>query len=139
MKKDLIIVSCSARKKKLKGFVKAWDLYDGVIYRVLKKNKIDLKKYDVKIISAKYGLLNIDDKIKYYDQKMDNNRALYLKEEISKKTNKLFKKNYNSIYICLGKIYLRTIDEKLLSNKKIKITKGPIGIKMQKVKKLLQT
>jgi cytoplasmic iron level regulating protein YaaA (DUF328/UPF0246 family) len=136
MKKDLIIISCSARKKKSRGLVKAWDLYDGVIFRVLKKNKIDFNKFDVRIISAKYGFLKPTDKIKYYDLKMNKNRAEILRNVNTKYFRTLLKGNYKKVYFCLGKIYLSTIASNLLRDKKIKIVKGGIGIKMKKLKSI---
>lgn len=136
MKKSLIIISCSSRKKKVKGSVKAWDLYDGVIYRVLKKNKIDFKKFDVRIISAKYGFLKPSDKINYYDQMMNKKQADELRNEITKQFKRLLKK-YNTVYVCLGKVYLSAINIDLLKNRKIITIEGPIGIKMQEIKKMV--
>lgn len=137
MNKSLLIISCSKTKKKLKGFVNAWDLYDGVVFRVLKKNNIDFNKFDVRIISTKYGMITTDNKIKYYDQKMDKKRADELVNEISNQFDKLLKKNYSIIYLCLGKVYLSTIKNNLLDNKRIKIVTGPIGVKMKKLKRIL--
>ncbi|MFQ6090229.1 MAG: hypothetical protein ACE5LD_02175 [Candidatus Bipolaricaulia bacterium] len=37
MERKLLILSCSQRKHKVEGKVRAWDLYDGVNFRVLKE------------------------------------------------------------------------------------------------------
>lgn len=58
--KNLLIISCSQRKKKLRGKVKAWDLYDGVIFRMLKKTERENglpKNLDILILSAKHGFI----------------------------------------------------------------------------------
>lgn len=141
-KKNLLIISCSQRKNKFRGEVKAWDLYDGVIYRLLKKNKIDFNKFEIKIISAKYGLITPSSKIKHYDQLMTPKRAIELKSSVAPKINRLINSNFHKIIFCLGKNYLSATGAPGLNrnsdiHKNIKIIKGGIGIKMKKLKQLI--
>lgn len=136
--KDLLIIFCSDLKKKLEGKVKAWDLYDGVVYRVLKKNKIDFEKYDVVIISAKYGLIYPDTAIEYYDQRMNRKRAKELKESISSNLERILKEPYNKIYVCLGKWYLLATGLLDKMDDRIIFLTGGIGIKLGKLKKILE-
>jgi len=137
MKKELIVISCSNRKKKVQGKVSAWDLYDGVIYRVLKKNNFNSEKFDIAIISAKYGLIFPKTKIEYYDQKMTSKRAKELQVEVMHKLRELLKNNYKIIHICLGKNYLACISSMLNDSSKINILHGAIGLKMQKLKDVI--
>lgn len=62
-------------------FTKAWDLYDGQLYRKLKQNqnviddKIRTGKIEIIIISALYGVVNYDSCINKYDLKMQQTRV----------------------------------------------------------------
>ncbi len=138
MKKDLIIISCSNRKKEFLGKVKAWDLYDGIFYRMLKKNNIDFNKFDIFIISAKYGLITPDTAIEYYDQKMTKDRASSLEAIVSSELLRLLSKEpvYNNIYLCLGKLYMKVI-RFALPYFEYKEIKGGIGVKLGKLKKII--
>lgn len=138
MKKDLIIISCSGRKKEVEGKVKAWDLYDGIFYRMLKKNKVDFDKFDIIIISAKYGLILPETEIEYYDQKMDKKRAEELNFSVSASLMKYLQNSivYDKIYICLGKHYMSAIRYVLPNFEYEKIT-GAIGVKLGKLKKII--
>ena len=137
MNKTLIIISCSNKKKRITGKIKAWDLYDGVIFRVLKKNEIDFSKFDVGIISAKYGLIYPDDKIEYYDQMMTKKRAEELQSEVLLKLNKFLKNHYEKIHICLGKNYLLCIYPIIYRLSSVNIIEGGIGTKMKRVKEII--
>ena len=71
----LLIISCSQRKRQdIDGSCLAIDVYDGPVYRTLRKmlreRGKDLKNLDILIISAKYGLLRHFDTIDPYDQQM---------------------------------------------------------------------
>lgn len=74
----LLILACSARKRQLSGFMKAWDLYDGAGYRVCKKLQREGKFPTgilVRILSAEYGLIWPQADIRPYDRVMDLDRA----------------------------------------------------------------
>ncbi len=137
-KKNLLIISCSATKKRKRGLIKAWDLYDGGIYRVLKKNKINFNKFDIKIVSAKYGLISRSTKIKYYNQKMTKRRAFQLLPIIFPQIANLLNRDYKNIYVCLGKEYLLATGLCVLESNRIEILKGSQGIQKQKIKNLIQ-
>ena len=63
------------------------------------------------VISAKYGLLEWDTEIEWYDQEMDMDRAYELKPKIQKDLQSfLDDKEYEKLYIKMGKVY-RTIFE----------------------------
>lgn len=133
--KNLLIISCSATKKKTFKKIPAWELYDGVIFRVLKKNNIDFNKWDVAIISAKYGLIFPETPINYYEQLMTRKRAVELKEKLSKQIKKLINRNYRSVEVCLGKNYL--ISSGIEETDNINLIEGGIGEKMHFLKKII--
>lgn len=138
MNKKLLIIACSKRKSLFAKRLRAFDLYDGVIYRVIKKfPKRVLDNYDVVIISAKYGLINPNDIIETYDLKMTNKIAAFMKEEVSKKIEKLFDRSYKKIIVCLGKTYLSSIEDTFLKDQRVFIVPGGIGSKMKNLKKIL--
>ena len=67
----LLIMSCSKSKRNDGG--KAINVYDGPAYKMLRKYNKRNKDIDVKIISAKYALIDKNDLIESYDYKMDQN------------------------------------------------------------------
>lgn len=141
--KYLIIVSCSKKKEKWKKNVPAIELYDGPVFKILRKfltwNKLD--RLDILIISAKYGVLKHTDKINYYDELMDKSKAEVMRPQIINKISDFLRVNsYKEIFINLGKNYLVSIDgiENLVdSSCKIIYAKGRIGKRLKQTKKWL--
>ena len=68
-KNILVLTSCSFKKKKTKSAIKAKELYEGDFFKKV-KNFASLNNFDLKIISAKYGLVDSNDSISYYDLKI---------------------------------------------------------------------
>jgi len=139
----LIIVSCSKKKKNLGKNVPAIELYDGPVFKILRKFST-LKKFDrldILIISAKYGVLKYTDKINYYDEKMNQSKAKVMKPQIMKKISDfLAVNNYEEIFINLGKNYSVSIEglENLVdSSCKIIYAKGRIGERLKQTKEWL--
>lgn len=139
MEGNLLIISCSKRKNKIEGKIKAWDLYDGVVFRVLKKFERERglpKNLDILILSAKYGFIKPYELIEYYDyhinQTSDRRSFLSsLKKHI--KTNAPV-----SVFVCLGKDYLKALEgfETLFPvGTKFLYANGSIGLKMSQLKK----
>lgn len=136
--KNLLIISCSQRKKEVKGKVRAWDLYDGAVFRVLKKiereNSLP-KNLKILILSAKYGFIKPSTLIRYYDYRLNstsNKRAFLmgLKEHIKNDT-------ISNVFVCLGKDYLKVLEgfEALFPNgTKFAYASGGIGLKMSHLK-----
>lgn len=74
----LLVLACSQRKVMDMGPLPAWDLYDGVLYRVCKKAKREGRWPDdvrVRILSAEYLLIEPEAVIAPYDRRMDKDRA----------------------------------------------------------------
>jgi hypothetical protein len=72
--RSLLIIACSQRKAAGLAAGAAWDVYDGVVYRVLKKRLGPRNNwpawFDVLIVSAKYGVIRPGRRIRTYDQTM---------------------------------------------------------------------
>ncbi len=110
----LLVQSCSARKQNVEQPVPALELYDGYFYRIIKNSaqyQTGTPDVDIRIISAKHGILRPDELIGYYEQKMDTERAQQLRGSIVPTLQELIQeKNYDRIVINLGKQYQQAIE-----------------------------
>lgn len=74
MTRLLLIIACSQRKASGLSAGAAWDVYDGVLYRMLKKRLGPPSSWpawlDVLIVSARYGVIRPGRRIRTYDQTM---------------------------------------------------------------------
>jgi hypothetical protein len=138
----LLIISCSKTKKEISNNIKiqAINLYDGPVYRVLRKH---IRNFDnnndlnILIISAKYGLIQPMDKILKYDQFMTPIQAERIKIKIKNQFSKIiYKKNYSDILVNLSSEYLKatSLALGLLSNTNIIILNGRIGKRLRETK-----
>jgi len=111
---SLLIQSCSATKQNVETAVPALDLYDGYFFRIIKKAlRADQFRpgLDIIIISAKHGVVEPDEKIGYYDQRMDTERAKELNDEvINTIASHVTQEGYEKLWINLGKDYLPAVD-----------------------------
>lgn len=136
--KNLLIISCSQRKKKIRRKVRAWDLYDGVIFRVLKKFERENglpENLNILILSAKYGFIKPSDLIEYYDYRL--NPTSDGKAFISDLKRHIKNDTIANVFVCLGKDYLRALEgfETLFSDKtRFVYVSGGIGLKMAYLK-----
>lgn len=110
----LLIQSCSATKQHVVEPVQALDLYDGYFFRIIKKasraNQLACE-IDILIISAEHGVVEPDEKIEYYDRRMDTDRARELNDSVVKTiARKVSEKEYEKLWINLGKDYLPSVD-----------------------------
>lgn len=134
VKKRLLIMSCSKRKKLMKN-EPAIEVYDGPYYRMLRK--ASLEYLEIKIISAKYGLIDSKDTISYYDEVMTKQRAEELRNENDKKLLEELRNNeYNDVFILLGENYKNAVDLNLVRtySANYSFPDGPIGMKLHEFK-----
>lgn len=105
MKKRLLIIPCSKTKIWSEIPLPAIERYNGYFFKILKKNR--KSNMDVLILSAKYGLLNEDEKTLYYDKKMNLTIARELEIQVY---NKFFEDvdlgEYKEICVNLGRYYI---------------------------------
>jgi Peroxide stress protein YaaA len=137
----VLILSCSARKYALSGTVLAWDLYDGVAFRVVKRlQREGLFPGDVEILilSAQYGLIRPHDKISFYDLRMTKELAAQQAMRNSVILHKVLSNgNYREMLVIAGKTYLPALDPFmawLQGNITLVIAEGGIGLKLQQLK-----
>jgi len=102
--KIVVVTACSKRKENTP--LPAWELYKSSRIKAIYRNS---KNCDVKILTAKYGLIDADEIIGPYDKKMDEKRARTLVSKIAKKLRKYdfviyYKAGASKIYMeCIKK------------------------------------
>lgn len=111
---SLLVQSCSATKERVDTPVPALDLYDGYFFRIIKK-ALRTGRFrsgiDIMIISAEHGVVEPDQKIGYYDRRMDTERADALNDEVvSAIASKVNSSEYDKIWVNLGEDYLPAIN-----------------------------
>lgn len=127
----LLILSCSQSKRYDKG--KAIELYDGPAFRIVRNYLKTKNGIDVKIISAKYGLIGQNEVIDTYDLKMTDEKA----DEYRKKYSREFRtleKSFGDIFVFGGKNYM-----KVTKNRNFKFSQGRIGEKLSQLKTWLES
>lgn len=138
---NLVIQACSGRKHNLQN-LPAFEIYDGVAYRVIKKtfreNPILQQKVKILILSAKYGLITSETIISVYEQRIDKKRAESLKMQIKTTWDEFsFGKNFENIFVNVGRDYLPALS--LIQFPKSTIfAKGGIGFRNQQLKNYLK-
>jgi len=128
----ILILGCS-EKKKDKSYCPAIHLYDGVNYRVLRK--ILLKNgwppgLQIKILSAKYGLIDATTLIEPYDLRLDHVTAASINKETLEQLRKLNEPHCpSSLFVNLGVDYLPAVEglQGIFPHSKITYADGPIG------------
>ena len=105
---DLLIMTCSKAKRKLQNSP-AIDVYNGTRFKMIRKRRPDDLR--ILIISAKYGLIEPDTEISWYDQIMTRERALELMDSVSSGITRVLRsRQFESIYLDLSGPYLLTLD-----------------------------
>ena len=106
----LLLLGCSNRKRAVKGKLPALQLYDGVNFRVL-RGFLNERGWPpglcIKILSAKYGLIDATDLIEIYDERLEATTAQKFNRKVLKTLARFGKPR--SAFINLGKDYLPAI------------------------------
>lgn len=135
----LLILGCSDRKSAARGKLPALDLYDGVNFRVLRAF-LNERGWPpglcIKILSAKYGLIEATDLIETYDQRLDVASAQHMNRAILKALARFGKPS--SVFVNLGHDYLPAVHgiDSLFPGS-VAYAEGGIGLKMARMKKWL--
>lgn len=110
---NLLLQSCSASKNEVDSPTPAFDLYSGYFYRILDKCVRDGEfrpDTDVKILSAKYGVLDPSEPIEYYDRRMDSARAEELNPAVVETlAGHVERTGYDRIVVNMGAAYREAI------------------------------
>src|SRR5260370_28542703 len=104
---NLLLLGCFDCKRAVKGKLPAIDLYDGVNFRVLRtflKERGWPPGLCIKILSAKYGLIDATALIETYDQRLDEVAARQINRKVLRALARLGRPS--SLLINLGKDYL---------------------------------
>jgi hypothetical protein len=140
-KRSLLILSCSSRKHEVTGNVAAWDLYDGVAFRVVKRAQRERwfpQNVDILILSAQYGLIRPTQKIAFYDRRMTHTLALAQATRNCKFLERFLQTGgYVEVFVNAGQTYLtalQPIKAWLPNGTALTIAGGGIGMKMQQMK-----
>jgi hypothetical protein len=138
----LLLLGCSDRKRAVKGRFPALGLYDGVNFRVLRtflRERGWPPGLCVKILSAKYSLINATDLIETYDQRLDLCTARKKNGEVLKALKTVGRPA--SVFVNLGQDYLPAVDgiDRLFRKARIFYAEGGIGLKMAQMKRWLNS
>ncbi len=140
----LLILSCSARKHQVAGEVAAWDLYDGVAFRVLKQLQKEGRfpeDVDILILSARYGLIRPHDKITFYDQRMNRRIAEHQAPHNCALLRRMMSAGkYTEVFVNVGRTYLLALHPFatwVSPSVKIVVAAGGIGRKLRQMKQWL--
>lgn len=145
-KRKLLLIACSDRKIRTKGLLPALERYDGPNYQVIRKAMREgyfPPNVDIKILSAKFGLIDAETRIPYYDRRMDRERAIGLRPQILHDLQKIFRGNEHSeVFVNLGKTYILAINglhDIVGHNVRVTSARGGIGSKAKHMKQWLSS
>lgn len=128
-KRKLLIMSCSKAKKE--GVGKSIDIYDGPAFRVVRKYLKQSDSIEVRIISAKYGLIHQYEEIENYDEKISKDKAAQFRQRYQRELRTLFS-SFDEVLFHGGPTY-----KLVLGNKEIECTSGRIGEQLKQLKNWL--
>lgn len=137
----LLILACSKRKNGGVSPAPALHLYDGVNYCVLRKMLLERgwpAGLQIKILSAKHGLIDGARLIEPYDQRLDKDRAAKINPKVLAELRKL--PAPRTVFVNLGQDYMPAINglKEVFLDSEISVANGPIGMKMQAMKQWLE-
>ena len=139
--RQLLILACSARKKPSGANIPAWDLYDGVAFRVVKSVQRQgqlSERVDVQILSAEHGLISTVYGIASYERKMTPSRAMELQSQVvGSLKEKLSSGDYQEVFIFAGNIYLEAMQPFVSwcpTPIRLTVAHGRIGQKLRQLK-----
>ena len=125
-------------KSKNKGIHKACDLYNSPLFKY-QLEYAKKKTNNIYILSAKYGVLKLDDKIRDHEQTLNNMNDKQIKEWNFKVYNQLTKlgvsKKDRIIFLC-GKNYYKYL-KKIFTNNEMPFENQPLGKRLSLLKKEL--
>lgn len=129
-KEKLLIMACGKSKTETPG--KAINVYQGQSFRMVRKYLEQNNHIDIKIISAKYGLLDFRDRIYPYDLKMNKLNSSIYREAYFNHLSELAI-NHENIFVIGGKNYKSILPPKYWES----CAKGKIGEQLSQLKQWL--
>lgn len=110
MTKKIVLISCASKKLAYKS--KAEDLYISTLFRLSFAYAKKLKPGNIFILSAKYGLLNLNDEIATYNETLNNKPVSDIKiwaEKVIFKLGKITNLQNDVFIFFAGKKYRKYI------------------------------
>jgi hypothetical protein len=102
-------MACSQRKRSEPGLLPAIERYDGVHFRVLRKAQREGNwpaNFNVLIVSAKYGLLELNTAIERYDMRMTLKQAMQIRPLVLPiLTERIKSITYAEVFLNVGRTY----------------------------------
>ena len=139
----LLIQSCSKSKREPGEPVPALELYSGYYYKIIKKAKREGdfdSDIDICILSAEHGLIDSDTDLVFYDQKMDSERAIEIRDEVKMAIKSRVDTNtYDEILINMGQPYkeaIEGIEDEI--DTPVRFIEGKLGERGQKLKQRIR-
>ena len=139
----LLIQSCSKSKREPGEPVPALELYSGYYYKIIKKAKREGdfdSDIDICILSAEHGLIDSDTDLVFYDQKMDSERAIEIRDEVKMAIKSRVDTNtYDEILINMGQPYkeaIEGIEDEI--DTPVHFIEGKLGERGQKLKQRIR-
>jgi hypothetical protein len=129
----LLILSCSQRKTLAKRRLPAIDRYDGPAFRVLRKylREGPAEVPTVLILSAKYGLIECDRQIPWYDHRLSSASADSLRLRVLETARRVLRSHrWRAVGLCAGKDYqsaLEGITELMPAGVRLDLLAGGLG------------
>ena len=137
----LLILACSQRKRDDTARAPALHVYDGVNFRVLRRVLRErgwAPGLQIKILSAKYGLIDATSLIAPYDQRLDRRAAGAMTGRTLAELRKI--PPPATVFLNLGRDYVPAVNglERVFPDSQITFADGAIGLKMKAMKEWLQ-
>jgi hypothetical protein len=109
----LLILSCSQRKSSASGRVPAIDRYDGPAFRVLQKHlrEASAQPPSVLILSARFGLIEGDRPIPWYNHRLSASAAKKLRPAVLRTVRRVLgSRRWRAVGVCAGQEYRVALD-----------------------------
>jgi len=108
--RDMLIMSCSAKKRTDPGMLPALERYDGVAYGVLKKAFREVagleERLTILIVSAEFGLIPASTPIPWYERRMNAARAREMRDDVATAARTMIgDRQFGRVMIVGGKHY----------------------------------
>jgi hypothetical protein len=140
----LLVISCSARKRKDAELLAAIDRYDGPAFRVLRHYLAQAADpLRVLILSAKYGLIEASREIPDYDLRLTAKAAQAMRDDVLRVLKEVLSQTpCAEVGFCLGKDYRKAIagyQDVIPSNTTVTFISGTQGLRLRNLRAWLVT
>jgi hypothetical protein len=136
----LLILSCSATKRRDSDLLPALERYEGPAYRLLRKALRELAEVHqprVAILSAEFGLIAGDTPIPWYDRRIDAARAARLAPAVQQGTAALLDAEVTNVFVYLSRDYLPALGALPAGPWEVSYAHGGIGIRLGQLRRWL--